>query len=285
MLHALRTTPGGRTGPSAQQRLRSAVLAPGRHLAVFDLENTLIASNVVESYAWLASRRLDRDDRLRLIVKTVREAPTLLSLDKKDRGDFLRYFYRRYEGASVDQLDEDATELMSALILTKSFPEAIRRVREHRTLGHRTLLITGALDLVVKPLLPLFDDVVSAHLGVTADGKYTGELVDVPPTGEARAQVMADYATRRRPRARRVGRVRRLLLRPADARSRRLPGRGEPRGAPGDDRSQARLAGRAVVEGGRRFPTVAPHRPAAHDRREDAAPAPVAGGPLVKAQS
>jgi HAD superfamily hydrolase (TIGR01490 family) len=191
----VRTTPGGRSGPAREDRLRSAVLAPGRHLAAFDLENTLIASNVVESYAWLASRRLDRDDRLRLIAKTVREAPTLLSLDKKDRGDFLRYFYRRYEGASVDQLDEDATELMSALILTKSFPEAIRRVREHRALGHRTVLITGALDLVVKPLLPLFDDVVSAHLGVTADGKYTGELVDVPPTGEARAQVMADYAS------------------------------------------------------------------------------------------
>ncbi len=84
VLHArVRTTPGGRTGPSREQRLRSAVLAPGRHLAVFDLENTLIASNVVESYAWLASRRLDRDDRLRLIVKTVREAPTLLSLDRR----------------------------------------------------------------------------------------------------------------------------------------------------------------------------------------------------------
>ena len=190
----VRTTPGGRSGPSREDRLRAAVLSPGRHLAAFDLENTLIASNVVESYAWLASRRLDKDDRLRLIAKTVREAPTLLALDKKDRGDFLRYFYRRYEGASVDQLDEDATELMSALILTKSFPAAIRRVREHRALGHRTLLITGALDLVVKPLIPLFDDVVSAHLGVTADGRYTGELVDVPPTGEARAQVMADYA-------------------------------------------------------------------------------------------
>jgi len=190
----VRTTPGGRSGPSREDRLRTAVLSPGRHLAAFDLENTLIASNVVESYAWLASRRLDKDDRLRLIAKTVREAPTLLALDKKDRGDFLRYFYRRYEGASVDQLDEDATELMSALILTKSFPAAIRRVREHRALGHRTLLITGALDLVVKPLIPLFDDVVSAHLGITTDGRYTGELVDVPPTGEARAQVMADYA-------------------------------------------------------------------------------------------
>ena len=53
-------------------------------------------------------------------------------LDRKDRSDFLRHFYRRYEGAPVDQIDEDAAEMFSELILTKSFPAAIRRVREHR---------------------------------------------------------------------------------------------------------------------------------------------------------
>ena len=51
--------------------------------------------------------------------------------------------------------------MLSDLILTKSFPAAIRRVREHRALGHRTVLITGALDFVVEPLAPLFDDIVS----------------------------------------------------------------------------------------------------------------------------
>ena len=56
--------------------------------------------------------------------------------------------------------------MFSELILTKSFPAAIRRVREHRRLGHRTVLITGALDFVVEPLRPLFDDIVCAELGV-----------------------------------------------------------------------------------------------------------------------
>ena len=32
-------------------RLRRSVLSPDRHVAAFDLENTLIASNVVESYS------------------------------------------------------------------------------------------------------------------------------------------------------------------------------------------------------------------------------------------
>lgn len=190
----VRTTPGGKVGPSRAERLRAQVLDPQRQLAAFDLENTLIASNVVASYAWLASRRLEPRDRARFVARTLVEAPSLLALDRKDRSDFLRFFYRRYEDAPVGQLAEDSVEMFNHFILAKSFPAAIRRVREHRALGHRTLLITGALDFVIEPLRPLFDDIVCASLGTTAAGTYDGKMVEVPPTGEARYQAIADYA-------------------------------------------------------------------------------------------
>src|SRR5205085_11176451 len=109
---------------------------------------------------------------LRFVARTLAEAPSMLKMDRKDRGDFLRHFYRRYEDAPIDQLEEDAAEMLSDLILTKSFPAAIRRVREHRALGHRTVLITGALDFVVKPLAPLFDDIVAARMGTTVDVRH-----------------------------------------------------------------------------------------------------------------
>lgn len=189
----VKTAPGKSRSENRTDRLRGQVLSEQRHLAAFDLENTLIASNVVESYSWLATRRLPAPDRLRFALRTLAEAPSLLSLDRKDRGDFLRYFYRRYDGAPVAQIDEDAAELFSALIITKSFPAAIRRVREHRAAGHRTILITGALDFAVKPLAPLFDEVIAARLGVSDRGTYTGELTTVPPTGETRAQILTDY--------------------------------------------------------------------------------------------
>ena len=70
--------------------------------------------------------------------------------------------------APVDQIDADSWQMFSDLILSKSFPAGIRRVRQHRALGHRTVLITGALDFVVKPLAPLFDDIVCARLGERA---------------------------------------------------------------------------------------------------------------------
>lgn len=191
----VRTRPPPRGRPKTD-RGRGAVLSPERTLAVFDLENTLIASNVVESYAWLASRRMDRGERVRFVARMLAEAPSLLALDRRDRGDFLRYFYRRYAGAPAGRIRADAWELFSDLLLEKAFPEGLRRVREHRRLGHRTVLLTGALDFVVEPLRPLFDDVVCARLD-EVDGRLTGELVAVPPTGEARAMLLADYAAER----------------------------------------------------------------------------------------
>src|SRR5690606_22235281 len=58
-----------------------------------------------------------------------------------------------------------------------------------------------------------------------------------------------------------VGRLRGLGLGPADARSGRLPGRGEPRDPPRLPRPQARLAGRELPEGrGHHSPLAAgPH--------------------------
>ena len=210
-----------RQGPNAvprEERARRAVLSPDRQLAVFDLENTLIATNVVDSYAWLATRRMDLPERARFTMKTLLEAPRMLSLDRLDRGDFLRWFYRRYEGADLEELREESWELASDLLVAKAFPAGIRRVREHRALGHRTLLITGALDFLIEPFQPLFDDVICAHMtqkGAVDDGRVgaaagasvgmepvggpktstlSGELDESPPTGEARALVMADYA-------------------------------------------------------------------------------------------
>jgi HAD superfamily hydrolase (TIGR01490 family) len=179
---------------SRSDRAEAAILSPDRHLAAFDLENTLIASNVVESYAWLASRHLPAGERVSFTARLLREAPSLMALDRRDRGDFLRSFYRRYEGASVTQLRHDAWELFHHMLLTKSFPAGFARVRAHRALGHRTVLITGALDFVVEPLRPLFDEVVCASLGVDDDGRFTGRLDQRPPTGEARALLLAQYA-------------------------------------------------------------------------------------------
>jgi fatty acyl-CoA reductase len=189
----VRTTPGKSVVDKRPERQRKAILSPERHLAVFDLEHTLMSSNVVDTYAWLASRHLSPARRARFVADLVRQGPGLLALDRRDRGDFLSAFYRRFEDAPVAQLREDSWELFHRQLLTRSFPEGFARVRAHRALGHRTLLITGALDFVIDPIRPLFDDIVCAVMGVR-DGRLTGQLTTLPPIGEARAIVLSEYA-------------------------------------------------------------------------------------------
>ncbi|MCB1266965.1 MAG: HAD-IB family phosphatase [Microthrixaceae bacterium] len=197
-----RSSPSKRSATARTDRLRAQVLAPERQMAVFDLENTIIASNVVATYSWLATRRLGTADRVRFIGRTLLEAPALLAQDRKDRSDFLRAFYRRYEGAPVEELRQDAVEHFSDLLLTRSFPDAVRRVRRHRELGHTTVLITGALDIAIEPLTPLFDHVVCARLGTRVESTrsgptevLTGHLEEVPPTAEARARIIVDLCS------------------------------------------------------------------------------------------
>jgi HAD superfamily hydrolase (TIGR01490 family) len=189
----VRTSPAKRNSEKREDRSRRRILTREPRCAAFDLEQTLINSNVVESYGWLATRHLTPLRRLQVAAELLLDGPRLLAIDRRDRGDFLRSFYRRYEGAPADRVRDDAWELFSDLLLTRAFPGAIERVRTHRALGHPTLLITGALDFVIAPLRPLFDEIVCASLG-EENGRFTGELVSTPPTGEARAIMLAEWA-------------------------------------------------------------------------------------------
>jgi alcohol-forming fatty acyl-CoA reductase len=164
-------------------------------LAVFDMEGTLVDSNVVESYLWLRLAELRPDEWASELVSVARRLPRYLKAERRDRGEFLRTFYRRYEGVSVDGVRRLMDEEVSELLLRRMSAAAIRRIREHRTAGHRTVLITGALDCFVRPLAPLFDEIVATELAVRND-RYTGYLASPPLVGEARAAWLKAYAAK-----------------------------------------------------------------------------------------
>jgi len=159
---------------------------PDGTLAVFDMEGTVLDSNVVESYVWVRLAELPRSEWPAELGSLARRLPGYLRADRRDRGEFLRSFYRRYEGASVDALDRLIDAEVAALVLRRTAAGAIRRIRDHRAAGHRTVLITGALEQFVRPLAPLFDRIVAAKLAVD-DGRLTGRLAAPPLVGEARA--------------------------------------------------------------------------------------------------
>jgi fatty acyl-CoA reductase len=155
-------------------------------LAVFDVEGTIVDSNVIEAYLWLRMAETDAPGRAIALAEMARKAPKLLNAERRDRGEFLRMFYAQYRGADPERVRALARSCMADLFLRRMSPAAVRRLRAHREAGHRIVFITGSLDFVIEPLASLADVVVTARLR-EEDGVFTGDMENPPLVGEARA--------------------------------------------------------------------------------------------------
>ncbi|HVA60230.1 MAG TPA: HAD-IB family hydrolase [Mycobacteriales bacterium] len=181
--------------PARPAAVARGLPAGGEILAAFDMDGTLLSSNVVESYLWLRFGELNGARRLDELRSLATRLPGYLRAERRDRGAFLRAVYRRYAGAALAELDNLVDEVVADLVLSRVSPTALRRVREHRAAGHRTVLITGAIRPLTRPLQPLFDDVVAADLSLDAGGRATGFLASPPLVGEGRAAWLRRYAS------------------------------------------------------------------------------------------
>ncbi len=193
------------TGSTAEKAETSTVRAAierraGRAdvLAVFDVDGTLVETNVVEYFLWMRLRAQPLDEWPSFLAQLFREAPRWFYLERRSRAEFQRSFYREYDGLDYEVMKGLGREALEAVTLRRIYPEGMRRIREHKRAGHRVLLLTGALDVVVEPLAELLEvEVDCAHL-LVKDGRMTGDLQSPPPAGEARGALLEEYAARNR---------------------------------------------------------------------------------------
>lgn len=162
-------------------------------LAVFDVEGTIVDSNVLEAYLWLRLSDARGWGRARAVASLAARVPGFIGAERRDRGEFLRSFYRQYAGASPDAVRALAAETLGDLFLRRLAPGAVRRIRLHRQAGHRIVFITGSLDFIVAPIASLADVCVAARLREVR-GRFTGDMERPPLVGEARASWLRDYA-------------------------------------------------------------------------------------------
>ncbi|HKW72356.1 MAG TPA: HAD-IB family hydrolase [Candidatus Dormibacteraeota bacterium] len=192
--------PSGSTAPKPEtSSVRSAIdRRAGRSdvLAVFDVDGTLVETNVVEYFLWMRLRAQPLEDWPAFMARMLRQAPRWLYLERRSRAEFQRSFYREYDGLDPAVMKRLGGEALDAVTLRRIYPEGMRRIREHQRSGHRVLLLTGALDVVVEPLAELLGvEVDCAHL-LVKDGRLTGDLQSPPPAGEARGALLEEYADR-----------------------------------------------------------------------------------------
>ncbi|MFC6286785.1 HAD-IB family hydrolase [Nocardioides sp. GCM10027113] len=183
-----------RIKPLAAARADGAADNAGDVAAFFDMDGTLLSSNVIETYLWLRLRELSGGQRLAELGRVAARVPGLVRAERRERSAFLRSVYREYAGATLADLDAVADAELGGHVLARLAPAAVRRIREHRAAGHRTVLITGAIRPLTRPLAPLFDHVEAAELAVDERGVCTGFLESSPLVGESRSAWMRQWA-------------------------------------------------------------------------------------------
>jgi HAD superfamily hydrolase (TIGR01490 family) len=162
--------------------------------AFFDLDGTLLSSNVVETYLWMRLAELSGTARFAELGRIAARVPGLVRAERHERGAFLRSIYRSYAGARLADLDAIVDEVLTHHVLSRLSPAAVRRVREHRAAGQPTVLVTGAIRPLTRPLAPLFDHIEAADLAVDERGICTGTLAASPLVGEARGAWIRQWA-------------------------------------------------------------------------------------------
>lgn len=151
--------------------------------AFYDLEGTLVSTNLVHTLGFYARRQSTLAKSLKMSTATLLSLPVFAITDQYSRKVFNDLYFKRYKGQSEDRLRYFAQELFEDVIKPAVFPGAYELIDKSRSLGLRQVVITGALDLSVKPLME--------HLNITEYVTNRLEFVNGVATGRLLPPVMA----------------------------------------------------------------------------------------------
>lgn len=165
--------------------------------AFYDLEGTLIRTNLVHALYFYAQRQQGIWQTVRKTAATVLSVPAFAALNAYDRRTFNDFYFKYYRGQSEDRIRFFAEDLFEKVLRPAIYRGAPSLLQTSRANGFRQVIITGAVDIAVRPLMQ--------HLGVEeyaanrlefVDGIATGRVLPPAMASAAKASWMRAYAER-----------------------------------------------------------------------------------------
>jgi HAD superfamily hydrolase (TIGR01490 family) len=151
--------------------------------AFYDLEGTLVSTNLVHTLGFYAKRQPGLLRSFQKSAATFLSLPVFAISDQYSRKVFNDLYFKRYKGQSEDRLRYFAQDLFETVIRPAVFPGSYELIQKSRSLGLRQVVITGALDLSVRPLMD--------HLGINEYVTNRLEFVNGVATGRLLPPIMA----------------------------------------------------------------------------------------------
>ena len=167
----------------------------GTTAAFFDVDGTLVDSDIVRYGVEIRTAAMSRPRRALWIAGFLPRLPYYLALDRKSRAAFQRAFYRVYRGLAPNDLEERSRALFHHHVEPRLFPAGLSRLADHRRRGHRVVLVGGSVEAIVRPLAERLEvkDVLAPRLEVTG-GRLTGRLDRPPLAGDRKADAVREFA-------------------------------------------------------------------------------------------
>ena len=165
--------------------------------AFYDLEGTLVSTNLVHTLGFYARNQQGLLRSVRKSASTLVSLPLFAAADQYSRIFFNDLFFKRYKGETEDLLRFFADELFEEVLKPGVFPGAFELIQKSRSLGLRQVVVTGALDMSVKPLMDYLgiEDYAANHLEFV-NGVATGRLLPPVLASATKASWIRTFAER-----------------------------------------------------------------------------------------
>lgn len=170
---------------------------PGARAAAYcDVDGTLTDTTIVAPLVFIKQRALKPPWRWLWTASLVCQAPWWLILDAVDRAASNRAIYRHYRGVPVALLKNAGKGYGRDYLQAKVFPSARERMAALQRAGVKIVLVTGGLDVFLEALANEWGADCLAPRLEEVDGIFTGRVLPEPFTGQVKARLVREHATR-----------------------------------------------------------------------------------------
>ncbi len=169
----------------------------GQAAAFYDLEGTLVSTNLVHTLAFYARRQQGLLKTVSKSIGTLAKLPLFGATDLYSRNVFNEFFFQSYKGESQDRLRYFSEELFEDVLKPAIYPGTRELLAQSRKIGQRQVVISGALDFTIDRLCQYLeiDEFVSNRLEFV-NGYATGRILPPVMASATKAKWMREYAER-----------------------------------------------------------------------------------------
>ncbi len=169
----------------------------GQAAAFYDLEGTLVSTNLVHTLAFYAKRQQGLWQTAKKTFGTVARLPLFGIAELYSRNVFNTVFFKSYEGLSYDRLRYFSDELFEQVLKPAIFAGTPDLIAKGKKIGQRQVVITGALDFTIERLMDHLgiDDYKANHMEFV-NGYSTGRIIPPVMASATKATWMREYAER-----------------------------------------------------------------------------------------